>query len=176
MVKAEGRRMTGGPGCDGITRCRRGGRGLGKYRVHGGRLWAPHLLATPAIVIGRRKKGTPRVIIISHFQVERETRQVQFYQGRKRIETLSSRDACSALDSCEMGYCIKHADQVVARAVQGATLCVGDRRCHPRVGCVYPRLSKFRDVEVRLSKNFGVLHQGPERDFTASDTLRLFDR
>ena len=96
MVKAEGRRMTGGPGCDGITRCRRGGRGLGKYRVHGGRLWAPHLLATPAIVIGRRKKGTPRVIIISHFQVERETRQVQFYQGRKRIETLSSRDACSA--------------------------------------------------------------------------------
>ena len=138
-------------------------------------MWAPPLLATPAIVIGSRKKGTLRVIIISHFQVERQTRQVQFYQGRKRIETLSSRDACSAglifglrvcyalgsatssmlsrvcwrlalpslpwnaLDSCEMGYCIKHADQVVARAVQGATLSVGDRRCHPRVGASSPR-------------------------------------
>ena len=161
---------------------------------------APHLLATPAIVIGRRKEGTRRVII-SHFQVERETRQVQFFGHAfvsfvllrlvaafavvfalrlvaaitVRIETLSSRDACSAglifglrvcyalgsatssmlsrvcwrlalpslpwnaLDSCEMGYCNKQADQVGARAVQGATLSVGDRRCHPRVGASSPR-------------------------------------
>jgi hypothetical protein len=147
-------------------------------------LWAPHLLAAPAIVIGRRKKGKGRVIIISHFQVERETRQVQFYQGRKRIETLSSRDACGAglilglrvccasgsatssmlwrvcwwltlpkflpchaLDICEIGYCIKQADQVGARAVQGATLSVGDRRCHQsRVGASSPR---SRPLKIR---------------------------
>jgi hypothetical protein len=127
------------------------------------------LLATPAIVNGRRKKGTRLVIIISHIQVERQTRQVQFYQGRKQSETLSSRDACSAGLNFGLRVCCasgsaassrvfraltlpilpfnavdKQVDEDGARVVQGATVSVGDRRCHPCVGASSPHLTSHR--------------------------------